>query len=398
MVRRIISCCFGCAVFAAISLVTSPVRAELIAFSATVESRTDVNPGSAVSSNERAFEAFPGTSNRLPIEATTALTQALDDDVIAQGRGLAVFDEPLFDEPPIGQFGSNPGEIGVSAAAFSEPASVSYTVRCTVAETRDFSFTQDNTNRPAGELLELRSALFPLGGLVIWGPAGTPDLTGATVDATVTIFRRAGTSADDETLELLTYHARLEGQSDGTVVATLEAIVNGEAVSLSADVIAPAGVLTGSSGGQLDLPDVPIEYTYLATVDEAGSSDEQFRLEAIVEVVCNNGSGGGIGAAAVLGAPLFEGSRARGGSGDDDDSDGGDSDDGDDDDESDLSKLITDVATGVAPPPPTVETSTTPLLGALGNLCGTLGAEAGLMFLFMGVVACVRTPLSRRSR
>jgi hypothetical protein len=348
-------------------LPATSLQAELTELTGKVEARTDQRVTGQETSFETAFEVFPETTTQLPAQAETGLIH-IDGSgaVVGQGRALAIFSEPEVEDF------TNPEDIGVSAVAFSTADGVSYLVTGAVTETRAFIFGADEAGEDAGTEIEVDSELFLNGGLVIWGEPGVTDLSGAIIDGSIHIVQ---IRADQPDTTLVTLSVTLAGQSDGTVTATLSAEINGLPIDAAAVVEPPSGPLDGAIGGQVDLPSLVLPFTYSAIVGDADDSNVPFELEAVVEITCDNGPGGGIGAAAVLGAPLFGPTDTAG----------------------TLARAVTETITTVAPARAQIVPSvnTTGILSVF-SLCGVLGIESALLLLICGA-ACIVRPFSLRS-
>lgn len=259
------------------------------------------------------------------------------------------------------QFGFIPNDAGIDVAAFTVDPTVSFTGHGLSRSTRRILLTGADLNFPTSQPAEVRSTVFVAGALLLAADTPSRDLSGLYAEVLVRVNQVGPHGA-----LVLSGRARLEGQSDGSIVLVREGAFQQTSLGV-VDLLAVAP--------QLDVPGlglvrvvpfavVPLDYLYRVT------SDQVFDLEATFEVNVQTAPGNSA-AAGIFGLPQINlgdsMARVR-------------QDDAGTQIQDEVSELVD--TTGRSGPP----AAGFPLFG----LCGVLGFESAALFAGMGLLMCVR--------
>ncbi len=228
-----------------------------------------------------ARDSFPETSD-LPIQVVARLEHD-DPNQPAAAIVAAQFADPrpLRDE--------NPQELAVNLALLSANPQIAYRAESTTVETRTVRLSRAGlTDRLGVPRRPVRGIVTLDGAVAIFAPTRGQDLSAAQVRVRIQIVQR---DADGERT-VLTAALAVRGTADGsTAFETLGDLPAERVLSLDLSAANPDFELFRV----VVLPNIRIEYPYLAPTDET------FELEAKLTVLARSAPGSGV--AVVLGAP-----------------------------------------------------------------------------------------------
>ena len=344
-------------VMAVVGLLVGPARAEVLEISAECRAQVTERVGGQATTVDSELQRYPETTGVLPMRAEAGITNEVDTEIMGLGLCFTQFKDPRSTTSEV------PDELNVDAATFSGEADLDYEVIGIVVERRSIRPTANETKLADGTEVILTSDFYVQGLLVAAIVSDDPntDLTGLLARVEVTVVHTRASSAP-ETVLLATYE--LVGQADGSVklgtqgVARTKHVVN---LNLS-DRVTELGKLRVAI-----LPSVKLGYEYLTAVGETSELAATLRVRLL-----SLPDGTGVGAAfgmpgerigqtvdAVLGGAAGV----------------------------DTVRTINNVIAGL--PEPAIKFLREPrsenlnFLGFLGSLCGLLGAEAVVGFVFM---------------
>lgn len=273
--------CWWCGMVVAVGTVWS-ASGEIISFtgSATATIR-ELGPASGAEQTQSA--EFPNDGVSLPLQVVARLTA---EEQAAAGAVAAQFADPRT------AAGANPEEFAFSLTLNSLSSEVYYTGHARSEETRTIRLRPGEVRlAPAGTRVTVSGRLFLDGALAVFAVPEASDLSGVEVLLRVTVMREP---ASGEPQTVLEGELRLTG---GT----------GRQIAVQATGAFPTRGVFDVNLAALDpelglfrvlvFPQLRIDYTYEATVDEP------LVLRAAVEVEATNAPGG-VGVAALLGTPL----------------------------------------------------------------------------------------------
>jgi hypothetical protein len=188
--------------------------------------------------------------------------------------------------------GPNPAEFAIDVALNSLTTEIHYTSQATLEELRSIVFAPADLGLSlVGQTANVRGRLFIDGVLAVFAVKDVSDLTGVTLTLRVTIMKEVA-NADPQTVFLGSMS--IAGGADRQVTATAEGDL-------------PTGGIVDTDLANVDpqlgtlrvfvLPNLVLDYVYPAV------AGQPFDLRATVEIEAVN-QPGGIGVAAILGAPL----------------------------------------------------------------------------------------------
>jgi len=283
-------------------LTVSHARAAILsttaAVSTTVQELIQGSPGSI--NNDR--RQLGVDTNELPLDAFSELMSTnLEGTVVSMGRGFSRFLDPTrLDQP-------NPEEFALEIGCYSQSADASYIVSGEAEEQRSVVFTRLGNSQappeisfPASGVRTLESQIFLSGAVVCWAGESTESLPGMTAEIGITVERAGDESALFET------GLTLRSANDGTIQAESTGTIEFDLVDV--EELASRGVDEGTlailrelaSEGALVIAVIPPQqhaYRYEVT------ANRRFDLTARFTARVRN-EPAGTGAAAVLGRPF----------------------------------------------------------------------------------------------
>lgn len=318
--------------------------------------------------SDLAFKDLTESTTTLPLVVRTQLLRSEEAGVTAG----VTFSDPRLSVLP------DPNEFAIDLAAYSVSPSRSYWSRGTANEIREITFLSSEIGAADGTDLEAQSFFFVDGIILLWGQAGTNDLSGTTAQFAITVQQSQTEGAD---LAVLQAGLTLTGQADGTIALSASGglTVDNVAVVNLSNLIPDLGPVH-----LIVIPNIALPYTYAASVGES------FQLNAAIEAQIQDQPG--TGASVLLGVPLLE-----------------------------LAALVNEVSGGnagtqfqqileaslaaqPAPLKPVVNADTSSTVrivnqfGCLpgGSCCGALGVESALLVTLLGVMAAACARRERR--
>ncbi len=261
--------------FAVIDDIDADVTAEIREFAA-----------GTLTNSDQAFESLDESTSQLPLIVQANLFAEDDDDTgLAGGVAVTVFNDPSTSGSP------DPDAFGLTAAAFSPQADLSYLVTSNAVERRRITFTAPEIGEPDATPLDARSFFFIDGLIILWADADQTSLDATRAEVHFTVDRTSDASVVSDTL--LTASLTLTGRPDGTAQLTAAGVLTADNVV----VIDLTGSVPGlSSVHVVYIPDSAIAYDYDAVVGEP------FNLQAAIEARVDNAFH--TGAAVILGVSL----------------------------------------------------------------------------------------------
>ena len=232
--------------------------------------------------SDEVFEIFPGTASSLPIRVVASLTAPGGE--IAAAKAAAQFADPRdLDQP-------NPEEFAINLALNSATFNTRYEARIRTEELRNIVFRAGELGDAVeGETVLVVGRLFLDGALAIFAVDPVRDLLGAQVTLSVRVVQET----DVADLTVFAGSVEINGGASGTATVSASGQVDTTTLILSdlASVSDDFGAFH-----VLIIPNLDIAYSYDASIEAP------FKLRATVEVSATN-LGGGVGIAALVGAP-----------------------------------------------------------------------------------------------